>query len=320
MNKASALSIALSGLLGLCAAQADASCGAGFCTVNSHWDTQGVWTEPGTRLDLRYEYIKQDQLRAGRRTVTAGEIPRDHDEVKTLNRNLLATLDYAHEVWGISLQVPIVDRSHIHVVSATSESETWDIAALGDIRVLGRYQFKSSTSTDAPKTWGVIAGLKLPTGDFEKTNAAGEKAKRTLQPGTGTTDLLAGLYHHRQTLIGGQPVSWFVQGRIQESLKARAGYKPGSQFSFDAGIGYPVAPRWNAMLQLNVFVKHRDSGALAEPEDSGGTFVSLSPGLGHALSRDLRIYGFVQLPLYQYVNGVQLTSDGSVAIGINYRW
>ena len=75
----------------------------------------------------------------------------------------------------------------------------------------------------------------------------------------------------------------------------------------------------SALLQLNAHIKGRDRGAEAEPDDSGGRFVSLSPGLGYAVNRHLRIYGFVQMPVYQHVNGVQLTADRSLVAGINYR-
>jgi hypothetical protein len=32
------------------------------------------------------------------------------------------------------------------------------------------------------------------------------------------------------------------------------------------------------------------------------------------------VYGLLQLPLYQYVNGEQLTASKSVTIGINHRY
>ena len=44
---------------------AAASCGSAFCTINTDWDTQAPWQDDATRLDLRAEYIRQDQLRAG---------------------------------------------------------------------------------------------------------------------------------------------------------------------------------------------------------------------------------------------------------------
>lgn len=93
-----------------------ASCGAAFCTLNAQWETQGVWTEPGMRVDLRFEYIDQDQPRAGRDEVAVGEIPRHHDEVRTINRNWIGTFDYGTTGrWGYSVQVPFIDRSHEHI-------------------------------------------------------------------------------------------------------------------------------------------------------------------------------------------------------------
>src|SRR2546423_93295 len=76
------------------AGNAGASCGSAFCMVNTNWNAQGAWIEPGARLDLRFEYIAQDQPRAGSRTVGVGEIPQHHDEIRTVNRNWIGTFDY----------------------------------------------------------------------------------------------------------------------------------------------------------------------------------------------------------------------------------
>ena len=89
-----------------------ANCGAAFCTTNTNWDAHGAWAEPGFRLDLRYERIDQNQPLAGRRRVAAGEFPRDHDEVRTSNRNWLASLDYTVNAdWGVSVALPVAARA-----------------------------------------------------------------------------------------------------------------------------------------------------------------------------------------------------------------
>ena len=124
---------------------------------------QEAWTEPGLRLDLRYEFIDQDQPRHGSNKVGVGELSQHHDEVRTINRNWLATLDYA-----------------LH--------------------------------------------------------------------------------------------------------------------------------------------KSRDKGSDAEPADSGGKFLFVSPGLSFVLNKSAPIYGFAQLPLYQYVNGVQLTAGWAAVIGVSMRF
>ena len=83
-------------------------------------------------------------------------------------------------------------------------------------------------------------------------------------------------------------------------------------------MSYPWLARSALQLQLNTLWKDRDRGANAEPEDTGGTYVYLSPGISVAIGQRTQLYGFVQLPLYQRVNGVQLVADWSVAAGLSY--
>lgn len=83
-----------SAVLGLATAEARAGCGSAFCSLNTNWSNQGTWTDPGGRLDLRFEFIDLDQPRSGTNNVSVGEIPRDHGEVRTINRNLVPTYDY----------------------------------------------------------------------------------------------------------------------------------------------------------------------------------------------------------------------------------
>src|SRR5947199_5890618 len=93
-----------------------ASCGSAFCMVDTQWSMQGVDTSAGTRFDLRYEYINQEKLQNGRSHAGIGEFPRDHDEVSTLNRNFVGTLDHSFNAnWGLSATMPVVKREHQHI-------------------------------------------------------------------------------------------------------------------------------------------------------------------------------------------------------------
>lgn len=301
------------------ATPARASCGGAFCSLHTDWAAQGQWTEPGAHLDLRYEYIDQDRPRAGRNKVAVGEIPRDHDEERTLNRNLVATLDYTlNPAWGFSVQAPFIDRTHSHIHHDEGERATSQVSGLGDVRVLGRWR-AGADDRDAT-AWGLLAGLKLPTGDFKKTDAAGTPVERTLQPGTGTTDAILGVYRHAQTRLGAKSAAVFIQARIQAALDTRDDFRPGDQLGLDAGLSYPLTHDLSAMLQANALLRKHDGGAQADPEDSGGTWLWLSPGLAYALGAHTQLYGFVQLPVYQRVNGVQLTSDRTAAVGMSVRF
>jgi len=74
------------------------------------------------------------------------------------------------------------------------------------------------------------------------------------------------------------------------------------------------------MLQMNALFRGRDAGAQAEPEDSGGKSLFLSPGVSVGFTKDVRAYGFLQIPLYQYVNGVQLVANRAIIVGLSSRF
>jgi hypothetical protein len=311
------------GALALAPLTAAASCGSAFCTVNTSWDAHGAWLEPGARFDLRYESIRQDQPRTGTRNIGVGEIPRHHDEVLTVNRNLLGTVDYTfNQDWGVNVLVPVVHRDHQHVHNHMGEQipESWNFTELGDVRAMARRRLWTTEDKDAPSmaTAGINFGLKLPTGKTDIRNSDGELAERTLQPGSGTTDALLGAYY--STHLPTRNLSWFVQGLTQLPLNSHDEYRPGNRVTLDTGVRYDMGDKLGLMLQLNGLFKARDRGEQAEPDDTGGKFLFLSPGLSYALTRRLQTYAFVQLPLYQNVNGVQLVARHALAIGMNLRF
>jgi hypothetical protein len=296
---------------------AAASCGAAFCSINTSWDVQGAWQEPGARFDLRYEHVNQDQPMAGSRKVPFGQLRRHHDEIATRNRNLLASVDYTLDAdWGFNAMLPLVHRGHAHIHNHGGAQilDTWNFTQPGDLRLLARRRLG-----DAPDSaWGPSFGLKLPTGATDVRNDSAALAERSLQPGTGTTDALLGFYYAR--MLPGSGWSWFVQPMLQLPLYDYQGYKPDRRLSLDLGTRYEVDERLSLMLQLNALHRSRDSGRFAEPADSGGSSVFLSPGVSYAVSREWQVYGFVQLPLYQYVNGVQVTAQRAVALGVGARF
>lgn len=305
----------------LCAAVAApgtayASCGASFCAINTDWDVQGQWAEPGVRFDLRYEYIDQDQPRAGTRNVGVGEIHRHHDEIRTLNRNYIATIDASFAGnWGVTVNVPYVNREHKHTHhhGGVAVPESWDFQELGDISVVLRRDMGQGHHW----SWGLRGGVKLPTGDTDVSNAAGDEAERSLQPGTGTTGGVVGAYYRHQFTRA----STFAQARYEWAFGKDGGYEPGAEWGVDLGVTYPLASKLAGMLQLNMKHKSRDTDP--DPEhaaDSGGDFVFISPGLSVQAMRNLQIYGFAQFPLYEDVNGVQLTADWAAVVGLSTRF
>ena len=311
---AAASGLALSGVV----STASAGCGAAMCGVNTNWNTQIPLSEPGTRIDLRFEYIDQDQPRSGTRNVKVGQIPRHHDEVETINRNTVLTIDHNfNETWGLAMTLPVINRDHEHIHNHRGEKlpETWDFTNFGDMRLLGRYQMQGNHPSN---TYGLLAGLKLPTGDHKVANKEGALAERTLQPGTGTVDGMFGAFWHDTLPIPDS--GWFTQLLGQVPLGKKDEFRPGYQVQLDLGYIWEPRQDLSLTLQVNTVRKGRDSGLDAESEDSGSWTVSLSPGIRYAIRDNINLYSFVQVPIYRRVNGVQLTADWSALVGVSTRF
>ncbi|HET7524810.1 MAG TPA: transporter [Burkholderiaceae bacterium] len=265
---------------------------------------------------MRVDYVSQTQLRSGTRDISPGEVTGEEAlERHTYNTNVLTTLERSFDSnWSLALRVPLLKRDHLHdpIDEATGElgpSEGWRFTRLGDVELLARWQ----DTRRAPETsWAVTGGLKLPTGNIDVTNDDGVRAERSLQPGSGTTDLILGLAW-RQLLGAGDALN--AQATWVQPLNSREQFKPGRRLELAGGWSHAFNPTVSGVLQASVLDKARDSGEQAEPGNSGGTFVSVSPGLNVAVGAHGVLYGYLQVPIYQRVNGIQLVPKTSVAVG-----
>lgn len=311
------LVVSLAAALAITGRHAAANCGQAFCAVNTDWETQGAPVDAGTRFDLRFEYIDQDQPRAGSDKVALGAVSRHHDEVRTINRNWIGTVDHAFNAhWAVSVSLPFLSRSHDHIHNHHGNQipEAWSYEGFGDARVLARYQMRGAQP--AALSWGLIGGVKLPTGRRDVANEEGEEAERGLQPGTGTTDAVLGGFVHRAL----DTADVFAQLQAQLPVNEIGDYKPGVRMALDLGMRYPLTDSFALLAQFNFLHRGRDKGEAAEPDDTGGRQVFLSPGASIAIDRAVRLYGFVQVPIYQRVNGVQLTADWAASVGLSVRF
>lgn len=301
----------------LAAHAAQASCGAATCTLLNDRFALGTWDHTGWTVDFRLEALTQNQLREGTRRISADQLPEGEEAIerRTSNRSLITTVDYAVDrQWSFSLRLPLLHRDHVHDLldeetGAAGERERWTFTRLGDVQALARWQAPAGASDTA---WALTAGLKLPTGSHRIANGEGAVAERALQPGTGTTDLVLGV--SARTLIS-LANALNLQLTWTQALAEKDGFKPGRRVDLSAGWAHAMSPDWSLLLQANLSRRERDSGVEAEPELSGSTTLSLSPGASVSLGHGDTLYGLVQLPVYRKVNGVQLMPRASLAMG-----
>ncbi|HJQ35909.1 MAG TPA: hypothetical protein VKB93_02090 [Thermoanaerobaculia bacterium] len=321
-------------------ASARASCGSSSCPLDTNALNQpmkGQFT-----IDLSLQSIDQDQPRIGTHGAHVGEIHGPHhDEVRTMNRIATALLGYGvSDRMQLSVAIPYVSREHNHLASNHVHSgelredhnvipESWDLHGLGDVVLQARWKATAGNPQSHSGLW-LLGGVKLPTGVDDAHNADGEAAEIPVQPGNGTTDGIAGLSYQSgfsaRSLASGTLgnyvlVPWFVSATYQFRGGAAHGYRLGNELQLSGGGVYRLTSRFDALAQLNARIRQRDriDGEPEEEAFTGSTFVYASPGLRFSLAR-AAVYALVQLPLYQRVNALQLTSKTNYVFGLQTRF
>jgi hypothetical protein len=287
-------------------------------------------------MDLRWDFLDQDQLRSGTHTISpvaASQIVNNGSpqevEQYTINNYYTLGIDYSKSPdWGINIQMPYIDRNHSTLGTASNGITAGSgggqymshTDSIGDMRVIGRYQgFIPGCST-----LGVLFGFKLPTGNYADTAQSTDPTApglvpidRGLQPGTGTTDVIVGTYYTNTLSFN---VGYFAQALFQSALYSKDQYKPGDGVNLNVGLRYLGFSGFFPQLQVNFRASKRDSGANADTVSTGGTLVYLSPGIDVPVTNRISVYGFAQLPVYQNLNGVQLAPHYTTSVGVRYTF
>ncbi len=297
--------------------RACATCG---CTLNSDWASQGFAFGRGFHLDFRYDYFDQDQLRSGAGRVALSDIrfPSGREiQLQTINRNLTFDMGYSPDPnWQFDVLLPTYDRTHSTVAPGDTAPSYSRSAGIGDAQIQMRWQ-----GLLRDHSLGFQFGIKLPTGRFHDTfrsgPQAGEPVDRGLQLGTGTTDVLLGLYKFG---FMGESWGYFAQGSVQVALASRDGFRPGDVLNASAGLRYSASERVTPQIQLNIVAQKPERGINADTQNSGATAAYLSPGLSVRVGQRFYLFAFVQLPVYQRVDGYQIMPRSLFTAGLHYRF
>ena len=307
-------------ILALAAAVRSLACSVCGCSLSSDWAAQGNAMTPGLEAGLRFEFFEQSDLRSGTGSVDRSSLtfPND-DEVqqRTVNRNTWLDVNYViNSTWAVSAAFPYHDRLHTTIAGGDTEISTSHASGPGDVLLLARYQKFSPQ-----QSFSVQFGFKLPTGRFDQNFAegpqAGELLDRGLQLGTGTTDMLAGVSWFARPA---PEIGCFVQAMLDQPLAARDGFLPSTSLTVSGGVRWLNTSRFTPQLQLNLKAEGREHGDEADTPNSGGTIAYLSPGVTAELASRVSAFAFVQVPVYQRVNGLQLEPRWLLSTGVRWRW
>ncbi|MBU6207801.1 MAG: hypothetical protein KGQ42_08950 [Alphaproteobacteria bacterium] len=293
-----ALFVVIFALLRSAPAQACA-CGCGIFDVG---DGTNIPQATDSRLTVFYRISFMDQ----NHNRIAGHDASPHDNVDKRIETSFHTLGAEYrlsQTWTLMGELPVFDRQFTTTGAdrlGVPLIETVPLTDFGDATLNLTY-----TGIAPDMSSGIGIGIKLPTGRWTSpTDRYGNISiyDRDTLPGTGSTDAQVTGYH--VGTLG--RLQYFVQTQFQMALAARAGYRPGNELDGALGVSYTLPSRgvmrFTPSVQLLGSLRAHDTGANADPLDSGYQRALIAPGLRVQMTRRLSIYGDIEFPIAQYVN------------------
>jgi hypothetical protein len=286
--------------------------------------------DTGVSIWVRDSYMDQDQNWEGDHKAPASDNP-DKD-LKT-NFTFFGAQYVVSRDWTVMAELPVYDRVFTSTDDGTVSGPAGSryrapMVSLGDLELTATY-----TGLDKDMSTGIGFGLKLPTGNWigPRGRLGGLAYDRDTLPGTGSTDLIASGYHVG-SLNAKNTLSYFLQAKYQFAVATQENYRPGNELDAAAGVTWDlgsagVFSKVAPLLQVVESWRVHDTGANADPPNSGYERVYLSPGLEVRI-RKVRLYADVELPIYQHVNAAgslalegksgQLVAPALVSLQVNY--
>jgi hypothetical protein len=244
--------------------------------------------------------------------------------------NLMVMGQFIHNNMTMSMAT---NGSHMHMMSNEAMSSVSGVSALGDTKVYGLYSLRKTDQSE----WLLSAGVNIPTGSISRhdNGMMGQDVKLSyfMQPGSGSFSVLPGLTYTGHTGSS----SWGAQltGDVKTN-KNSSGYRLGNQISFTSWYSH----HWLSWLATTIRAEGVNTGSIqgfdpalavwrtTAPEydtnNSGGFVSTLYAGLNlHRFSGSLKgltLAAEFGLPVYQYVNGIQLKTASIFYGGIHYAF
>ena len=274
-------------------------------------------TSEGGEVWLEYDFMNQSKNWAG-----TSSAPKANNPDKIIRTDFFtAGMQYMfNRSWGVEGEIPYWNRTFKTQTDIPNAGDTqiFNHANIGDVRIKGVYSgFSCDMST------GITFGLKLANGDFTYPNF-----DRDTAIGTGSTDLLLGGYHQGALTPDGS-LDWFVNGQWDHAFITQQNYRPGDEFdaalgSYYNGLDMGSAGKIAPLLQIIGSIREHDVGLnAAQPingqNQSGYQRILLSPGLEYDIDK-FSVYGDVEVPVYQHVNGNQLTAPVALKFIVGYKF
>ena len=265
--------------------------------------------EGGWLLTAGYEYELKEGLLHGSDRVSDPLDRRLEEQTAALGAHYGLRYDLQ-----LSMVVPYVSRTLTLDDPAGPDRYAED--GLGDVAVVAKWRWLRLDDVGTATNFSILAGLELPTGDVDAPPGLPE-----LQPGSGSWDASLG------TAVTHEPGRWRFNAAAlyQRNGQGARDLKEGDEFFAELAVGnrfwlepYPGPfMRFDALLRWRHEWRSTQDGDLLH--DSGGELLTAGATLAFRPRPTIDLQVFVEVPIYQSLQGFQLEEDLSVFFAFGFR-
>jgi hypothetical protein len=260
--------------------------------------------EGGWLFTAGYEFERREGLREGTRRVSDPLARRLEDHTLAIGAHYGLRYDLQ-----LSAVVPYVDRE------LTSDAGGDSVSGPGDAALVAKWRFLRIDDVGVATNFAALAGLELPTGDVD------DSLGPEFQAGSGSWDPSIG------AAVTHEPGRWRFNAAAlyQRNGQGARGYKNGDELFGELAVGnrfwlepYPGPfMRFDVLLRYRREWRSRQDGGLVH--DSGGDLLTAGATLAFRPRPTIDIQLFVEYPIYQSLDGLQLEEDLSVFFAFGFR-
>lgn len=176
------------------------------------------------------------------------------------------------------------------------------------LSIYGKYNIFTSKRNELDWTLGL--GGRIPL------NFKDEYIPQNIQSSTGAYGLILQSYLHKGYKDLG--LHFILFNKAEVNTRNENEYLYGSNFINSLFISQNIIDKLMGTLELRTDIRLKDNNLGLEIEQSGWMNIIVSPQISYKMNEFL-ISAFIDLPVYKYYNGSQLTNKYNLGILLNYQ-
>lgn len=268
-------------------------------------------------LGLNYDYNKLN-------TLNAGSDKLDDDSRLRITNSVLLNVGYAFTD-RLAIESLFTWVNQIRTISQFGNESLSETSGIGDAVFLLKYAIPDILGSHTVLNFG--AGTKVPIGKSDLTTSEGFQLTADLQPGSGAWDVLGwmsvskGLNFRPAATLWGSLI-YRATGKNNSYLNNSSVYEFGNVLQSNLGYTDQVL-LFNIIFNPGLIFKYRkalkDRIDASEIPNTGGEWIFVRPELGVQIGPNVLLTTKIEIPVYSYVDGTQLTPTLRITAGVSFK-